>query len=106
MSESRRDEDGHGSSTNGAGEAPAAEGIIEADNRGNGVVVDLDRLEQQAEELYLHKFVEHVKRVRGQHGRFLTLRAGDEIAIEAAGDGSADSLQDVLADPDHGDRPS
>src|SRR5687767_9206851 len=98
MSESRRAGDGQSSSTNGAGDSPAAEGLIEADNRGNGVVVDLDRLEQQAEELYLHKFVEHVKRVRGQHGRFLTLRAGDEIAIEAAGDGSAESLREALVD--------
>ena len=103
MSESRRAEDGSVSSTNGAAEAPVPEGIVDSDNRGDGVVVDLDRLEQQAEELYLHKFVEHVKRVRGEHGRFLTLRAGDEIAIQAAGDGSADSLKDVLAETEHDD---
>ena len=99
MTQSRRVHDA--TSGNGAGDTPVAEGLVEADNRSEGVVVDLHRLEQQAEELYLHKFVEHVKRVRGEHGRFLTLRAGDEIAIEAAGDGSADSLRDVLADPDH-----
>jgi hypothetical protein len=62
------------------------------------VILDLARLEDQAEELYLHKFVEHVKKVRGEHGRYLTLRAGDELAISAAGDGSAESLRDVLAD--------
>ncbi|MBW3594932.1 MAG: hypothetical protein KY391_05085 [Actinobacteria bacterium] len=73
-----------------------------ADGRGeqrqDGVVVDLERLEEQAEELYLHRFVEHVKKVRGEHGRFLTLRAGDELAIAAAGDGSAESLQAALLD--------
>ena len=63
-----------------------------------GVVLDLGRLEAQAEELYLHKFVEYVKKVRGEHGRYLTLRAGDEVHIHAAGDGSAESLRDALAD--------
>lgn len=75
---------------------------IGADGRGDarqqGVVVDLERLEKQAEDLYLHRFVEHVKKVRGEHGRYLTLRAGDELAIQAAGDGSAQSLQEALAD--------
>lgn len=68
------------------------------EQRQDGVVVDLARLEEQAEELYLHRFVEYVKKVRGEHGRYLTLRAGDELAIEAAGDGSAESLQEALAD--------
>ena len=68
------------------------------EQRREGVVVDLGRLEAQAEELYLHRFVEHIKKVRGEHGRYLTLRAGDELAIEAAADGSAESLQQVLAD--------
>ncbi len=72
----------------------------DADKRTDGVVVDLERLEKHAEALYLHRFVEYVKKVRGEHGRFLTLRAGDELAILAAADGSAESLQDVLADPD------
>ena len=67
------------------------------DKRDDGVVLDLERLEEQAEELYLHRFVEHVKKVRGEHGRFLTLRAGDELAIQAAGDGSAESLKEALA---------
>lgn len=93
-------------SGNGAGEAPVAEGILGADNRGEGMLVDLERLERQAEELYLHRFVEHVKRVRGEHGRFLKLRAGDQTAIEAAGDGSAETLKDILADPDQGEAPS
>lgn len=68
------------------------------EQRQDGVVVDLGRLEEQAEELYLHRFVEYVKKVRGEHGRYLTLRAGDELAIEAAGDGSAESLREALAD--------
>lgn len=68
------------------------------DQRNDGVVVDLERLEEQAEELYLHRFVEHVKKVRGEHGRYLTLRAGDELAIQAADDGSADVLQEALVD--------
>ena len=68
------------------------------EQRQAGVVLDLERLEGQAEDLYLHKFVEYVKKVRGEHGRYLTLRAGDEIAIQAAADGSAESLKDVLTD--------
>ena len=68
------------------------------EQRDGGVILDLQRLETQAEELYLHRFVEYVKKVRGEHGRFLTLRAGDELAIAAAGDGSAESLQKVLAE--------
>ena len=68
------------------------------EQRQAGVVLDLGRLEDQAEELYLHRFVEHIKKVRGEHGRYLTLRAGDELAISAAGDGSAESLRDVLAE--------
>lgn len=68
------------------------------EQRQAGVVLDLARLEDQAEELYLHRFVEHIKKVRGEHGRYLTLRAGDELAISAAGDGSDESLRDVLAE--------
>ena len=68
------------------------------EQRQDGVVVDLGRLEEQAEELYLHRFVEYVKKVRGEHGRYLTLRAGDELAIQAADDGSADVLQEALVD--------
>ena len=72
------------------------------DQRGDGVAVDLDKLERQAEELYLHRFVEHVRKVRGEHGRFLTLRAGDELAIKAADDGSARALDEVLVEVDLG----
>ena len=88
-----------------AEEEPIPEGFADADQRGDSLRVDLDRLERQAEELYLHKFLEHVKRVRGQHGRYLTLRAGDEIAIQAAGDGSAEILKEAIAEPDQGEDP-
>ena len=74
------------------------EAFAAEDQRQEGVVVDLERLERQASSLYLHRFVEHVKRVRGEHGRYLTLRAGDELAIKAAGDGSDRSLEQALAD--------
>ncbi|MDP9068201.1 MAG: hypothetical protein M3N53_07640 [Actinomycetota bacterium] len=67
------------------------------DQRQEGVVIDLERLEAHANALYLNRFVEYVKKVRGEHGRFLTLRAGDEIAIKAAGDGSAESLHHITA---------
>lgn len=70
------------------------------EKRQDGVMLDLEKLEKQMSELYLHKFVEHVKKVRGEHGRYLTLRAGDEVAIQAAGDGSADALQDVIVEED------
>jgi hypothetical protein len=75
------------------------------DQRGDGVAVDLDKLERQAEELYLHRFVEYVRKVRGEHGRFLTLRAGDELAIKAADDGSAHVLDEVLVEVDLGQVP-
>jgi hypothetical protein len=77
----------------------AAVGSDDGEKRTDGVVVDLERLEKQAEELYLHRFVEMVKKVRGDHGRYLTLRAGDETAIEAAADGSAESLKEALVNP-------
>jgi hypothetical protein len=70
------------------------------DQRGDGVAVDLDKLERQAEELYLHRFVEYVRKVRGEHGRYLTMRAGDEAAIKAAADGSAQALDEVLIEVD------
>jgi hypothetical protein len=70
------------------------------DLRDAGVMIDLERLEQQAEELYLTRFVEYVRKVRGEHGRYLTLRAGDELAIKAADDGSAESLGAVIAPSD------
>ena len=63
--------------------------------RKGGVVVDLDRLESHAESLYLHRFVEAVRKARGEHGRYLVLRHGDELAIAAAGDGSAQYLEDA-----------
>jgi hypothetical protein len=86
-----------------ASDPPKAAGApSDSDQRTDGVVVDLERLEKQAEELYLHRFVEQIKKVRGDHGRYLTLRAGDETAIEAAGDGSAQSLKEVIADPAEG----
>lgn len=68
------------------------------DARSTPTVIDLKALEEQAELLYLHRFVEGVKKARGKHGRYLTLRAGDELAIGAAGDGSADVLSVIAVD--------
>jgi hypothetical protein len=59
------------------------------------VTIDLERLERQARDLYLIRFVEAVKAARGEFGRYLTLRSGDELAIRAAGDGSSETLDDV-----------
>ena len=70
------------------------------DQRDEGVVIDLERLQAHADALYLNRFVDYVKKVRGEHGRYLTLRAGDELAIKAAADGSAESLEKIVADPD------
>lgn len=64
-------------------------------NRARGVAVDLERLEAHAESLYLTRFVDAVKEARGAHGRYLVLRAGDEIAIKAAEDGSFELLDEV-----------
>ena len=73
------------------------------DKRKEPVVVDLERLEKHAEQIYLHRFVAYIRKLRDEHGRYLTLRAGDETAILAADDGSAESLKDVLAEPDETD---
>ncbi len=76
-------------------EVPGTDG--EQDERREGVVIDLERLQDHADALYLNRFVDYVKKVRGQHGRYLTLRAGDELAIRAAADGSAESLDEITA---------
>lgn len=65
---------------------------------GKPVVIDLEQLEKHAEDLYLTRFVEAVKAARGQFGRFLTLRTGDELAIRAAGDGSSEKLDQVAVE--------
>jgi hypothetical protein len=69
------------------------------DQRGAGPTLDLEALEAHAESLYLHRFVEAVRRARGEHGRYLRIRPGDELAIRAASDGSAAYLDDVVVDP-------
>ncbi len=66
--------------------------------RGPGLVIDLERLQAHAEDLYLTRFVDYVRKARGEHGRYLRLRPGDETAIVAAGDGSAESLAEVRLD--------
>lgn len=68
--------------------------------RGSGIVIDLERLEARTRDLFLHRFVERVKEQRGEDGRFLLLRAGDELAIKAAGDGSAEYLRLVAIEAD------
>lgn len=78
----------------------ASQDQSELDQRNEGVVIDLERLQAHADALYLNRFVDYVKKVRGEHGRYLTLRAGDELAIQAAADGSAESLQQITADPE------
>lgn len=75
-------------------------GQPDQDQRNEGVVIDLERLQAHADALYLNRFVDYVKKVRGEHGRYLTLRAGDELAIKAAADGSAESLEQITAEPD------
>ena len=76
-----------------------AQDLQEKSNReSEPIVVDLERLEAQAQYLYLHRFIDAVKKARGEHGRYLTLRAGDEIAIAAADDGSADLITEIAID--------
>ena len=65
------------------------------ENRGKGPTIDLEALEAHARELYLHRFVAHIKKARGEHGRYLQLRPGDALAIQAADDESADVLEDI-----------
>ena len=72
------------------------------DQRRDGPTLDLEALEAHAESLYLHRFVEAVRRARGEHGRYLRIRPGDELAIRAAGDGSDVYLDEALVDPSSG----
>lgn len=78
--------------------------VVADDQRQEGVVIDLERLQAHADALYLNRFVDYVKKVRGEHGRYLTLRAGDELAIKAAADGSAESLEQITAG--YGEQPN
>ena len=84
--------------------AAAGDEAKQQDKReGRPVVIDLERLEQHAQDLYLTRFVEAVKAARGQFGRYLTLRTGDELAIRAAGDGSSETLDEVsVEEPSEG----
>lgn len=83
-------------------DVPVAENTenAETEQRQDGVMIDLERLQAHADALYLNRFVDYVKKVRGEHGRYLTLRAGDELAIKAAADGSAESLEQIIANFD------
>lgn len=56
-------------------------------------MLDLQELEDHAKALFLHRFVEAVQAARKEFGRYLTLRAGDELAIQAADDGSAELFE-------------
>jgi len=71
----------------------------DARSSGDPVVIDLERLEAHARTLYLHRFVEAIRHAREQHGRYLYLRSGDELAIGAAGDGSSELLQRLRVEP-------
>lgn len=69
------------------------------ESRRGGVVIDLERLEEHAKSLYLHRFVEAIRGARGEFGRYLSLRAGDELAIRAAADGSGEVFDQVSVEP-------
>ena len=75
-------------------------------DRGRGVVVDLERLEEHAREIYLTRFVEAIKAARGTYGRYLVLRSGDELAIKAANDGSVELLEEIRSEPPEESEPS
>jgi hypothetical protein len=70
---------------------------VDSQNRSEGVVIDLERLEAHADEMFLNRFIEAIKKARGEHGRYLVLRSGDKLAIETAGDGSLELLDEVKA---------
>jgi hypothetical protein len=66
------------------------------EQRRGGILLDLDRLEAHAQDLYLRRFVDSVRQARGEYGRYLLLRSGDELAIRSAHDGSAELLDRML----------
>ncbi len=49
-----------------------------------GIVVDLERLEHQAEDLDLHHFADAVRSTRGRLGRYLVLHTEEIDGDEAA----------------------
>jgi hypothetical protein len=65
------------------------------EQRSEGTAIDLEKLEEQARSLYLYRFVDAIRKARGEFGRYLYLRAGDELAIGAADDGSLEALAEV-----------
>jgi hypothetical protein len=84
----------------GNGASGGQEGGRTEGARNQGVAVDLQKLEQHAKSLYLHRFVESIQQARSAHGQYLVLRAGDEIAIKAAADGSDQLLESVTVETD------
>lgn len=61
-----------------------------------GIVIDLDRLERQAEDLDLDDFADAIRQTRGHLGRYLVLRM-EEIAGGGPIGESARSLAEALA---------
>lgn len=68
---------------------------MEQQRRAAGRIIDTQRLDAIQNRVYLHRFVDAVRNSRGAKGRYLYLRAGDELAIVAAEDGSAALLDRV-----------
>jgi hypothetical protein len=62
----------------------------------DGIVLDLDRLERQAEDLRLDHFVEAIRETRDRLGRYLVVRL-EEVDGDGAMSETADSLAELVA---------
>jgi hypothetical protein len=64
-------------------------------NRRTGRVIDCEMLATAEPALFIHRFVDAIWAARDERKRYLYLRAGDEIAISVAGDGSQKILESI-----------
>ncbi len=67
----------------------------DSDLRQSGRMIDLEMLAEHADRIYLHRFLDRIRSIRGEMGKYMFLRAGDETAIQAAEDGSWELLDKV-----------
>jgi hypothetical protein len=68
---------------------------MQEQRRTQGRVIDSHRLQQSEPERYIHRLVRAIRTARQEKGRYFYLRAGDEVAILAAEDGSTELMEEI-----------